>query len=57
MKNAMNNKKDTKLHFCHGPEKILGGNVKTFTINGLARKQYSEEKSRNIEMTRDGDSS
>lgn len=57
MGNVINNKKNMKIHFCHGSGKILGGKLKAFTINDLARKQYSQEKSRNIEMTGDGDSS
>lgn len=35
MKNLLNYKKDTKLNFCHGPEQILRGKLRAFTINGL----------------------
>lgn len=35
MKNLMNYKMDTKLNFCHGPEQILRGKLRAFTINGL----------------------
>lgn len=43
MKNLMNYK-TTKLNFCHGPEQILRGKLRAFTINGLTQTENNIHK-------------